>query len=333
MEPFDLDKCLVKTSANSLPVSIAMVHPNNAVSKITKTIDIPPLLCKTNACNFIPNRTCQEVEKAIKLPSEEVEVINLSLSKNKVKNGQQHQIQRPGITLTKISRDKESCEKDPQQSMDMDDRIQMLKRCRKKLQKQRENKVSISITNSILASKPLQDSNPKVTLQGEIKNVLAEKKVDKIGKTDKRPGRRTLISDVSPAKMCSKDDGEISALAGVPGLNDLQMVRPSSVDRIVHVVQMSGARPITSSSTSQMSTPVTPHIQRIGQPESMDVVASTTGSSSEVTVVTTKANSSPVVNVISHQIIRPMQMIKPGGNVGSKGPTTTNVEVIFFFLL
>ncbi|KAF2882762.1 hypothetical protein ILUMI_23426 [Ignelater luminosus] len=140
------------------------------------------------------------------------------------------------------------------------------------------------------------------------------------------------------------------------------MIRPSSVDRIVQVVQVSSTRSTTSVSiqSTQTSTQVTPHIQRVGQPrtekpepsipDSTSVSTSATTVSASSTVTTSTASESPtLINILSQQIIRPgsqgncvgvrpraspiinilsQQIIKPATNqTSAKVPSSGSTEV------
>ncbi|KAJ8926893.1 hypothetical protein NQ314_020745 [Rhamnusium bicolor] len=108
-----------------------------------------------------------------------------------------------------------------------------------------------------------------------------------------------------------------SVLANVPGLNDYQMIRPTNVNHIVNVVQVSGGRssqnvPIQN---TQTSTQVSPHIQRIGQPRVADqkpehsnsiITSTTTLTTTTTTAKTTTTQPSTLINILSQQIIRPV---------------------------
>lgn len=145
---------------------------------------------------------------------------------------------------------------------------------------------------------------------------------------------------------------KLDLFADVPGLNSLEMIRPSVMHPTIQVVQITNnipntqqVRPAksqsnTTATTSNLitSTPVTAHIQRVGQPpvqEKQDneneSIANTQGSSdtrisssSDNTVIptdtvtpttTTKPPNSQttptLVNILSQQIIRPGQSTTP----------------------
>lgn len=106
-----------------------------------------------------------------------------------------------------------------------------------------------------------------------------------------------------------------SVLSTVPGLQDFEMIRPAIVDQIVNVVQVSGSRTASNVpvQTTQTSTQITPHIQRIGQPRSdkPELSETTASSTTATTTVTTSKPStsqpSTLINILSQQIIRPGQ--------------------------
>ncbi|EFA10971.2 uncharacterized protein LOC103314818 isoform X2 [Tribolium castaneum] len=107
-----------------------------------------------------------------------------------------------------------------------------------------------------------------------------------------------------------------SVLSNVPGLNDYEMIRPTNVNHIVNVVQISGGRSTSTGpvQNTQTSTQITPHIQRIGQPRSDKPEHN---SNSEPTTTATPASTSAnkpttsqpstLINILSQQIIRPGQ--------------------------
>ncbi|KAK4871758.1 hypothetical protein RN001_015882 [Aquatica leii] len=160
---------------------------------------------------------------------------------------------------------------------------------------------------------PLQDISPKV-------NRYKDARSDSLKKDKCNSDLKTDINSMNPCVVLKRLDFDkdkkrnaTSVLAQVPGLNDLQMIRPSSVDRIVQVVQVPGARttanvPIPN---TQTSTQVTPHIQRIGQPraekpvttESETTTSTTVGTSTAAT--STTSESPTLINILSQQIIRP----------------------------
>ncbi|KAF5289285.1 hypothetical protein FQR65_LT11906 [Abscondita terminalis] len=156
---------------------------------------------------------------------------------------------------------------------------------------------------------PLQDISPKVNRYKDAKSeVLKNDKCTSDLKTDMNPCVVLKRLDFDDKKKNAN-----SVLAQVPGLNDLQMIRPSSVDRIVQVVQVPGSRTTTNVPipNTQTSTQVTPHIQRIGQPRTEKPVTTETETSSSTTVgpssgaTSTTSDSPTLINILSQQIIRP----------------------------
>ncbi|KAF5294237.1 hypothetical protein FQA39_LY13485 [Lamprigera yunnana] len=157
---------------------------------------------------------------------------------------------------------------------------------------------------------PLQDISPKVNRYKDIKpNIVKGEKCNKNLKTE--------VNSMNPRVVLKRLDFDKdkkrninSVLAKVPGLNDLQMIRPSSVDRIVQVVQVPGARPANTVPIPN-STQVTPHIQRIGQPRMEKPISTDSEQTTTSVTVATSANttyiseSSPSINILSQQIIRP----------------------------
>ncbi|XP_044256419.1 uncharacterized protein LOC123006196 isoform X2 [Tribolium madens] len=107
-----------------------------------------------------------------------------------------------------------------------------------------------------------------------------------------------------------------SVLSNVPGLNDYEMIRPTNVNHIVNVVQISGGRSTSTGpvQNTQTSTQITPHIQRIGQPRSdkpehnsnSEPTTTSTPASTSATKPTT-SQPSTLINILSQQIIRPGQ--------------------------
>uniref|UniRef100_A0A1Y1N9Y8 Uncharacterized protein n=1 Tax=Photinus pyralis TaxID=7054 RepID=A0A1Y1N9Y8_PHOPY len=161
---------------------------------------------------------------------------------------------------------------------------------------------NVICVNSDTKPWPLQDISPKVNCCTELKS-----NVETVEKSD--------ITAMNPCVVLKrlefdKKRSASSVLAHVPGLNDLQLIRPSSVDRIVQVVQVPGARSIGNVPVpnAQTSTQVTPHIQRIGQPRTEKPLASDSDSTTATTSATTTnaASESPtLINILSQQIIRP----------------------------
>ncbi|XP_068915984.1 serine-rich adhesin for platelets-like isoform X5 [Tenebrio molitor] len=110
-----------------------------------------------------------------------------------------------------------------------------------------------------------------------------------------------------------------SVLSNVPGLNDYEMMRPTNVNHIVNVVQISGGRSTSSVpvQNTQTSTQITPHIQRIGQPRSdkpehnsnSEMATSTASTPASTSSAIKPATSQPstLINILSQQIIRPSQ--------------------------
>lgn len=142
---------------------------------------------------------------------------------------------------------------------------------------------------------------------------------------------------------------QLEVLADVPGLNSLEMIRPSIVQPTIQVVQvttnlqntqMRTSKSQTQSSTTTTSniitsTPITPHIQRVGNaPKPVDTTdtqdqspCSSQSSESRTSIVSpdsghqetpsppTKPPNSQttptLVNILSQQIIRPAQASTP----------------------
>ncbi|KAJ8923694.1 hypothetical protein NQ315_010275, partial [Exocentrus adspersus] len=181
---------------------------------------------------------------------------------------------------------------------------------RRKSADKSENKPN-GITNRVQNHKllPLQDVNPRVTLKENSKNC---------DETDK-----THIDDVKVPRVLleriSVDNKSYarSVLANVPGLNDYQMMRPTNVNHIVNVVQVSGGRTAQTvpMQTTQTSTQVSPHIQRIGQPRVADQKPEHSNSNASTTTLTSASTTakttttqppSTLINILSQQIIRPV---------------------------
>lgn len=170
-----------------------------------------------------------------------------------------------------------------------------------------------------------------------------------------------------PEKKCRKLD----VLADVPGLNSLEMIRPSVMNPTVQVVQLTSnmtnaqIRPVkpptnTSSENVQPTTssiatsiPVTAHIQRVGQPlsqekssqvdregESPNALGQSTRPAVEVSQsessvpsiadeptsqvinkVSSNQSTPTLVNILSHQIIRPAHTT----TVSNRNPTLINI--------
>lgn len=164
-------------------------------------------------------------------------------------------------------------------------------------------------------------------------------------------------------KRLEVDKRDVKAvLANVPGLNDLELIRPGSTDRIVQVVQIAGGRQTSNvpPQNTQTSTQVSPHIQRVGQPRNdkpeqateTSVAASTSTSTTTTTSKPATSQPSTLINILSQQIIRPgqsncirnrtsplinilsQQIIRPATTVISPAKTTTSTtttEVSTFF--
>lgn len=157
---------------------------------------------------------------------------------------------------------------------------------------------------------PLQDINPRVTPKENSKSscddIVKPTSVEEI-KLPQVLLERIHVDNKSYAR---------SVLANVPGLNDYQMIRPSNVDHIVNVVQVSGGRSTQNvpMQTTQTSTQVSPHIQRIGQPRVVDqkpehsssIPSTTTFTTTTTTAKTTTTQPSTLINILSQQIIRPV---------------------------
>lgn len=194
---------------------------------------------------------------------------------------------------------------------------------------------------------PLQDKNPRVETKRE-RSVECKKSVKKgserrkSGRRKKRPVKKSCdkVKDtkwhipknnnfsaktydqllkrpmVILEKLSLESERVIkSLLAGVPGLNDLQLIQPEDNDRVVQVVQVSGGRPTSTvtSQNTQTSTQITPHIQRVGQPRN-DKPPGSVSENSEPPAVTSTAPEKParsqpstLINILSHQVITPAQ--------------------------
>ncbi|XP_017782163.1 PREDICTED: uncharacterized protein LOC108566683 isoform X2 [Nicrophorus vespilloides] len=109
------------------------------------------------------------------------------------------------------------------------------------------------------------------------------------------------------------DSSMKSLLARVPGIKDLNLMRPESTDRVVNVVQVAGGRTsstVTSGNT-QTSTQVSPHIQRIGQPRSEKNSEPSNSESATSDKATSNSYKSAVtqsptlINMLTQQITRP----------------------------
>lgn len=153
---------------------------------------------------------------------------------------------------------------------------------------------------------PLQDINPKVNRKTPKKTPSKEDSTDLASMNPFVVLKRLELDNKDKKKVAT------SVLANVPGLNDLQMIRPSSVDRIVQVVQLPGSRCTTNVpvQSTQTSTQVTPHIQRIGQPHTEKPISNDSdlipaSSSVTNTVVSSTSESSALINILSQQLIQP----------------------------
>ncbi|KAK5639316.1 hypothetical protein RI129_011808 [Pyrocoelia pectoralis] len=239
----------------------------------------------------------------------------------------------------------------------------------KKIMKKSENltkekcrsKNGIAVGNSESKPWPLQDISPKVNRYKDAKNnIEPQEKPDVNLKTginvmNPRVVLKRLEFDKDKRRSAS------SVLAQVPGLNDLQMIRPSSVDRIVQVVQVPGARSVNNIPipNTQTSTQITPHIQRIGQPRTekplpsdSEMVVATTTATPSLTTSNTTTESPTLINILSQQVVRPgnqnncvntkprtsplinilsQQIIKPAATVTNSkvtsSPSTTEMQV------
>lgn len=148
-------------------------------------------------------------------------------------------------------------------------------------------------------------------------DTLKKPKKDCSDKNKKTDGR--LNSNMNPRVILERlplNSNYIrSVLSNVPGLNDYEMIRPSNVNHIVNVVQISGGRSTTTVpvQNTQTSTQISPHIQRIGQPRSdkpehntnSEVTATTT--STLTTIKPSTSQPSTLINILSQQMIRPGQ--------------------------
>lgn len=193
---------------------------------------------------------------------------------------------------------------------------------------------------------------------------IAADKMRKAKKDEDKDSKKYVIDEMNPCVVLERlplDTNYVrSILSNVPGLNDYEMIRPTNVDHIVNVVQISGGR---SASTvpvqnTQTSTQITPHIQRIGQPRNdkpehnsnSDVTTTTVTPASTSSTKPTTSQPSTLINILSQQIIRPGQSncirnrSSPLINILSQQiirPATTQVktagqsegQVIHFFVL
>ncbi|RZC42806.1 uncharacterized protein BDFB_000684 [Asbolus verrucosus] len=135
--------------------------------------------------------------------------------------------------------------------------------------------------------------------------------------------RQKIDNDMNPRVVLERlplDSNYVrSVLSNVPGLNDYEMIRPSNVNHIVNVVQISGGRSTSSVpvQNTQTSTQITPHIQRIGQPRSdkpehntnseIPVMTTAPPASTSTTIKPSTSQPSTLINILSQQIIRPGQ--------------------------
>lgn len=220
---------------------------------------------------------------------------------------------------------------------------------------------------------PLQDMNPRVVLdRNEIDVPEYNKHKNKVPSPNEEKKNGDKIPSKSPQKIpLNRDKSEYpcvllkrlevdkkrdvkAVLANVPGLNDLELIRPGSTDRIVQVVQIAGGRQTSNvpPQNTQTSTQVSPHIQRVGQPrndkpeQATETSVTTTTSTSTTTTTSKPATSQPstLINILSQQIIRPgqsncirnrtsplinilsQQIIRPATPVISPAKTTTSTN-------
>ncbi|VEN62493.1 unnamed protein product [Callosobruchus maculatus] len=128
-----------------------------------------------------------------------------------------------------------------------------------------------------------------------------------------------------------------SVLANVPGLNDFHLMQPQNVDQIINVVQVPGAK-TQMQTTSQTSTPVTAHIQRIGQPRPSEQkpenstpvstnISNVVATSTSTGHTTTKTQPSTLINILSQQVIRPANIVPCGSAItGNSNGHTSNTN-------
>lgn len=178
-----------------------------------------------------------------------------------------------------------------------------------------------AVNKAPLKPYPLQDKNPRVVLTRN--DIVSVPELNKY-KSTKVATSKPTNSDMSdyPKVFLKRLDLEKrpdakSVLANVPGLNDLQLIRPSVVDQIVQVVQIAGGRPASNVApqNTQTSTQVSPHIQRVGQPrndkpEQTSEAPTTTSVATSTTASAAKpvaSQPSTLINILSQQIIRPSQ--------------------------
>ncbi|XP_060536869.1 uncharacterized protein LOC132708539 [Cylas formicarius] len=183
---------------------------------------------------------------------------------------------------------------------------------------------------------PLSDRNTKNCSKKNTKTFkkglkLTKKKVKRkrIGTHEsrislKKPYKRRIGSPASQPRVVleklalSDRNFARSVLKNVPGLNDYSHITPTNVNPIVNVVQISGNRPPNATTqNTQTSTQVTPHIQRVGQPRSVEpkpessnenltLPPNSTPTSALGTTKPTTSQSSTLINILSQQI-RPGQ--------------------------
>ncbi|KAJ8981470.1 hypothetical protein NQ317_006996 [Molorchus minor] len=116
----------------------------------------------------------------------------------------------------------------------------------------------------------------------------------------------------------NKNNYARSVLANIPGLNDYQMIRPTNVNHIVNVVQVSGGRQTQSMPIQNTQTT---HISKESDSQGWlmknrktQIPSPPTSNSTITTTKTTTSQSSTLINILSQQIIRPptTQINTPG---------------------
>nr|CAI5832719.1 unnamed protein product [Callosobruchus analis] len=122
-------------------------------------------------------------------------------------------------------------------------------------------------------------------------------------RASREPDKRVLAENVAAKSL----------LANVPGLSDFHLMQPQNVDQIINVAQVPAAK-TQNQTTSQTSTPVTAHIQRIGQPRLEQKPENATPSTSSSTGHTT-TKPSTLINILSQHLIRPANTVPSGSNV------------------
>ena len=185
----------------------------------------------------------------------------------------------------------------------------------------KESSFLINLVNKVQpkrndVARPLQDKNLKVNVtKNDLKKDFHYKYENvelNVPKEDINLNSYVILERLKPNEISDPK----KVLANVPGLNDTELIRPVPTDTVVQVIQISGNRPNSSvtSTNTQTSTQVSPHIQRIGQPRSDKPETSVENSSPQPTLVKTNSNAKPpttqhstLINILSQQIIRPAQ--------------------------